>query len=186
MKGMVFTEFLEMVEGQFGIETLDRILDAADLPSGGVYSAVGLYDHREMVNLVVELSQQSGTAVPDLLRAFGRYIFGTFTRTHAPLIEGAADGFDFLQRVDREVHVEVLKLYPDAELPSFRTEVLDESTLQMDYRSDRAMGDLAYGLIEACGNHFEEDYAIDARPMVEDGKYVRFRIRRRQAPPPAR
>ena len=32
MKGIVFTEFLEMVEDQFGLETVDDIIEAADLP----------------------------------------------------------------------------------------------------------------------------------------------------------
>ena len=60
--------------------------------------------------------------------------------------------------------MEVLKLYPDAELPSFRTELLSEHVLQMDYRSDRAMGALAHGLIEACGEHYDEDTKSTSAP----------------------
>ena len=52
MKGVVFTEFVEMVEARFGLPMLDRIIEAAQLPSGGAYSAVGTYDHGEMVQLV--------------------------------------------------------------------------------------------------------------------------------------
>lgn len=44
MKGVVFTEFIEMVEGRFGLAMVDRIIEAAQLPSSGVYTAVGTYD----------------------------------------------------------------------------------------------------------------------------------------------
>lgn len=178
MKGMIFTEFLEMVELKFGLDAVNEVIDAANLPSGGVYSAVGKYDHREMVQLVYQLSQHSGLEVPALLRAFGGYLFSVFTRQYAALIESSNDGFDLLERVDREIHIEVLKLYPDAELPSFQTERLADNLLQMDYRSDRAMGDLAHGLIEACAEHFDERYQIAVTPRARDGKYVRFHIER--------
>lgn len=176
MKGIVFTEFLEMVETEFGMDMVNDLLESTQLESGGVYSAVGTYHHKEMVSLVVELSNRSGMGLPDLLKAFGKYLFNTFKTSYAPMFESSTDGFDFLQRIDQEIHVEVLKLYPDAELPSFRTECLSDKVLQMDYRSDRAMGALAYGLIEACGEHYNEGFDIVMEPQTEDGKYVRFLI----------
>ena len=178
MKGIVFTEFLEMVESKFGIEMVNGLLDSSELASGGVYSAVGTYDHKEMVSLVVELGKRSGMPLPDLLKAFGRYLFGTFKTSYASMFESAGDGFEFLESIDQEIHVEVLKLYPDAELPSFKTERKDDNVLQMDYHSDRAMGALAHGLIEACGEHYNEGFDIVMQPQTEDGKYVRFLITR--------
>ena len=178
MKGIVFTEFLEMVESKFGIEMVNGLLDSSELASGGVYSAVGTYDHKEMVSLVVELGKRSGMPLPDLLKAFGRYLFGTFKTSYASMFESAGDGFEFLESIDQEIHVEVLKLYPDAELPSFKTERKEDNVLQMDYHSDRAMGALAHGLIEACGEHYNECFDIVMQPQTEDGKYVRFLITR--------
>lgn len=178
MKGIVFSEFMEMVEQEFGFDTVNEIVEAANLPSGGVYTAVGRYDHKEMVALVKTLSQQTAQPVANLLQAFGGYLFGTFESKYAHLLAGARDAFDFLERIEEEVHVEVLKLYPDAELPTFRTQRLDADTLQMDYHSDRAMGDLAHGLIAACARHFNESVTIAAEPIQADGKYVRFIITR--------
>ena len=178
MKGIVFTEFLEMVESKFGIEMVNGLLDSSDLASGGVYSAVVTYDHKEMVSLVVELGKRSGMPLPDLLKAFGRYLFGTFKTSYASMFESANDGFEFLESIDQEIHVEVLKLYPDAELPSFKTERKKDNVLHMDYHSDRAMGALAHGLIEACGEHYNEGFDIVMQPQTEDGKYVRFIITR--------
>ena len=41
MKGIVFTEFLEMVEERYSAEVMDQILLGAKLPSGGAYTARG-------------------------------------------------------------------------------------------------------------------------------------------------
>ena len=71
MKGVVFTEFLDMVEQRFSADMVDDIIDDAQLPHGGAYTAVGTYPHGEMVAMVVALSQRSGVAVPDLIRTFG-------------------------------------------------------------------------------------------------------------------
>ncbi|MCZ7680611.1 MAG: heme NO-binding domain-containing protein [Sandaracinaceae bacterium] len=60
MKGIVFTELLEMVEERYSLEVVDRIIERAELPSGGVYTAVGTYPHAEMGRLLRELSAATG------------------------------------------------------------------------------------------------------------------------------
>ena len=39
MKGIIFTEFLDMVEKKFSIETVDHIIEVSNLSSGGSYTA---------------------------------------------------------------------------------------------------------------------------------------------------
>jgi hypothetical protein len=36
MKGVVFTEFIELVESRFSIPLAEQLLETTDLPSGGV------------------------------------------------------------------------------------------------------------------------------------------------------
>ena len=46
MKGIVFTELIELVEKKFGLEMVDTIIGESDLPSGGVYTSVAVsYTH---------------------------------------------------------------------------------------------------------------------------------------------
>ena len=59
MKGIVFTEFLELVEEKFGIEMVDEIITASNLESGGAYTAVGTYKFVEMINLLTALSART-------------------------------------------------------------------------------------------------------------------------------
>ncbi len=177
MKGIVFTEFLEMVSTAFSEDMVDDILDDAKPASGGAYTAVGTYPHQEIVAMVGALSQRSGVPVPDLVHAFGKYLFGRFHIIYPGFFDGVGDALDFLERIESVVHVEVLKLYPDAELPRFETSRDGADVLQMIYRSPRRMGDLAAGLIEGCLAHYGGGVDV-ARRAIGDG-VDEFILRRR-------
>jgi hypothetical protein len=178
MKGIIFTELLDMVEQQFGYDMVDTLLTETPLPSGGIYTAIGTYDHAEIVALVVNMSQKSNLPVPDLLYAFGRHLFGTFVKNYAHFIERSKGAFDFLESIHNYIHVEVRKLYPDAQLPVFETERLDGQTLRMIYESERRMAPLAHGLIDGCLAHFNEPARITIEPLDEEGSRVLFHIRK--------
>lgn len=176
MKGIVFTEFIEMVEAKFGYEVVDEILSDPELPSGGAYTAIGTYSHHEMIVLVMALSKKTNTPLPALLYAFGRHLFHTFVKAYGQFFEHTSDAFSFLESIENHIHVEVKKLYPDAELPRFSTKRLDDKTLEMVYQSERSMGDLAEGLIAACLDHFNEKATIKREAMADGGKKERFLI----------
>lgn len=176
MKGIIFTEFFEMVEQKFDYSMVDKLLTHTTLPSGGVYTAVGTYNHTEMVSLVINLSQETSIPIPNLLKTFGAYLFKVFSKSYSHFIEEAPDSFTFLKSIHNYIHVEVKKLYPDAELPHFDIEHTEPNTLVMDYHSTRKMSDLAYGLIEACLEHFGEDASILQKAINDDGSSVKFVI----------
>ena len=179
MKGVVFTHFTEMVEETFGFEVMDRLLLESDLPSGGAYTSVGTYDHSEMVTLVVKLSEVTNTEISFLLKTFGKYLFGQFAKSYAHFFVDCDNAFDFLESIENYIHVEVLKLYPDAELPTFETSILnDGNTLKMVYTSDRRMGDLAEGLIESALAHYKEEAEVKRVSLNGDGRQIEFYITR--------
>jgi len=53
MKGIIFTSFLDLVEEKFGMEMLEEVISSANLPNKGAYTAVGTYDHAELVQMVI-------------------------------------------------------------------------------------------------------------------------------------
>ena len=160
MKGVVFTEFLEMVEQRFSPDMVDDVIDDARLPHGGVYTAVGTYPHGEIVAMVVALSQRAGLPVPDLIRAFGEHLFGRFVQAYPAFFTGVKDAFGFLSGIEDIIHAEVRKLYPDAELPRFIVEYHDSDRLVLLYQSPRHFEDLAEGLMHGCVTHFKEPIRI--------------------------
>lgn len=173
MKGIVFTEFLEMVEDQFGFETADKIVTDAELASEGVYTSVGTYHHKEMVELVTNLSHESGLPMSQLLEAFGTHLFSTFAAGYGRFFENVPNAFSFLSSIENYIHIEVKKLYPDAELPTFEINRADKNTLIMIYKSERGFGDFALGLIKGCIKHFDEEITI-SKENLNGTKEVRF------------
>jgi len=71
--------------------------------------------------------------------------------------------------VESYIHVEVRKLYPDAELPSFNCKRLSPSKLEMIYSSGRHFEDLCEGLIIGSMKHFKQVFTVE-REALEDGR----------------
>lgn len=178
MKGIVFTEFTELVEEKFGLEMVDIIIEESELPSQGIYTAVGTYDYTEMLTLVTCLSKHCGVPVPDLVHAFGRHLFGAFIRGYPYLFEGLTSTTDFLSKVESFIHVEVLKLYPDATLPTVDFSELPDGEFEVRYQSARPFADLAAGLIEATIEHFGEPFTVQRHVEGDDGTAARFILKR--------
>jgi hypothetical protein len=172
MKGIVFSEFNDMVEATFSPAILDTIITRAGLPSGGAYTTVGTYDHQEVLQLVACLSDETGTPTRDLMMAFGSYLAGRFAEIHPDFFAEAGDVFEFLESIEGHVHVEVRKLYPDAELPTFETRRLPSGKMEMIYLSRRPFADLAEGLIAGCGRFYGDPLAI-GRADNRDGDLYR-------------
>ena len=186
MKGIVFTELLEMVGEKFGSDMVDDIIEGANLPSGGAYTSVGTYNHEEILSLVSQLSLVSSIEVPILVKTFGQFLFGRlfkrFIAGNPEFLERVKTTYDFLESVENNIHVEVNKLYPDAELPTFDCRRIPPGQFEMVYRSKRPFGDLAEGLILACIQHFDEPITLHRENLEEEtGKVVRFVLTKSEA-----
>jgi hypothetical protein len=174
MKGVVFTEFLEMV----GPDVADQLLDDCDLESGGAYTTLGTYDHQEMLKLVVRLSEITNTPVPDLVQTFGKHLLGRFVQQYPDFFREAPSAFDLLERIEGHIHVEVRKLYPDAELPTFKTE-RDGDRMVLVYSSSRPFADLAEGLIHGCIAHYGDGIKLARHDLPgAPGTSARFELQR--------
>lgn len=174
MKGVVFTEFMEMVEERFSADMLDDIIEDAGTASDGAYTAVGSYPFAELLRLLAALSRRTGMDSQELIYGFGHYLFGRFTTLYPYSIQGCADAFSLLGNVDQYIHVEVQKLYPDAELPQITVVSRDLKRLELLYDSPRCLAPLAAGLIQGTLDHFGEQARIAVEPLNETGSQVRF------------
>ncbi|MBU4234302.1 MAG: heme NO-binding domain-containing protein [Desulfobacterales bacterium] len=176
MKGIIFTEFFELVDERFSFETTEHLIEMSHLPSGGIYTSIGTYDPQEIVTLVTNLSTLTGISIPDLLKEFGRHLFKRFLISFPAFFEGIKSPMEFLPRVDDYVHLEVRKLYPDAELPSFACTMPEPGMMIMTYRSKRNLPDLAEGLILACIDYFGESFLVRRETGQGDPPETRFII----------
>ena len=85
MKAILFQSFLDLVEAQYGADTLDAILADVDAPSGGIYTASGDYPHIELIELIVALSKRTHLSASNLTKSFGMYHFAEFIAAYPQL-----------------------------------------------------------------------------------------------------
>lgn len=178
MKGIIFREFLAMVELKFGYELVDEILLTTSLKSNGVYTSTGIYNHSELFILGNALSEKTGIPLQQLFLLFGNHVFSVFTHSFSHLISPYNNPFQFLASIENTIHVEVLKLYPEAELPSFKAKMKNENEMIMMYKSTRKMADFAEGLIIGCFNYYKIGVTIKKQILTNDQTLVKFIIKR--------
>ncbi|PKA96956.1 heme-NO-binding protein [Flavobacteriaceae bacterium MAR_2009_75] len=176
MKGIVFTEFLEMVEEKFGLEVVDSIIEDADLPSNGIYTAIGTYEFNEMVSLITNLSSTVKIDADTLIYTFGHYLFTSLGKAHPEVIKSYTNPLGLLYSIEDHIHVHVQKIYPEAELPTFKILDKTDNSLSMVYSSSRGLYRLAHGLIEKCFEHYNSSAQVSYNLIKEDGTEVQFDI----------
>ena len=174
MKGIVFTEFFDMVEEVFGANMIDDVLDDCELESGGAYTSVGTYDHEELLQIISALSKHTSLPVRDLVKKYGYHLFFRFHEIMPGFFHKPKTAFEFLESVHDYIHVEVKKLYPDARFPHFHTEREGKSKLVMTYTSGCPFSDLAEGLIHGCVAFYDESIDIQSIDKNTEDTYSRI------------
>ncbi|EAS20798.1 heme NO-binding domain-containing protein [Nonlabens mediterrranea] len=176
MKGIVFTEFLDLVEDKFGLEMVDQIIEQSELPSNGVYTSIGTYSFSEMLQLIQNLSSNTGLSVDQLLLVYGEHFFNVIENSYPGLLATYKDPIEMLSSIENHIHIEVRKIYPDAELPTFEVLEKSDNHLIMIYKSSRAMHHFGLGLMNRTFAHFEMASNIIIDKLKEDGTEVKFTI----------
>ncbi len=178
MKGVVFVEFVNLLDELLGVEGTEELIEEAQLESEGAYTTTGNYPSMEMHCMVGLLSQKLDLPVETLHDSFGQYLFKKFTVRYAHLIEESNSGFEILKKIDDHIHPEVLKLYPKSSLPSFRYEQPEENILHLHYTSERFLPNLATGLIKAAMEHFKEEAQVTIIEEKPSEKSAVFEIKK--------
>ncbi len=168
MKGIIFTVLEKMVQEKFGLETWDLLLAKVNPQSGGAYTTAATYEDAELLNLVSNLSIMTSISQEDLIFAFGEYMLLQLSIKYPGFFKGI-DFRNFLVSIDNVIHVEVKKLYPEANLPDFQYEMPSENELIMLYRSPRKMCRLAEGLIQGASLHFNTKYNLKHTKCLHRG-----------------
>lgn len=176
MKGIVFTEFLDLVENKFGLEMVDKIIYQSNLESNGIYTAVGTYNFSEMLQLLKNLSENTKISIDNLLLVYAEHFFSVLEKSYPELLATYSDPIQMLSSIENHIHIEVRKIYPDAELPIFEVVEKGKNTLTLIYKSSRAMHHFGLGLMNKTFEHFNSTATILLEKIKEDGTEVKFII----------
>ncbi|MEB3245042.1 MAG: heme NO-binding domain-containing protein [Vampirovibrionales bacterium] len=155
MKGIVFDLYHQLVCEKFGLKTWDALLNKVCPASGGAYTSGASYPDSELLALVSALGQQTKLGVDALIRSFGEFMFPRFARLYPEFFKPGYTLATFLKSVETIVHVEVLKLYPDAYVPKMHFEDDGPGRLMMTYQSRRKLCALAEGLLLGAARYYK-------------------------------
>ncbi len=176
MKGIVFTEFLDLVEEKFGIEMVDKIISQSTLESEGIYTSIGTYSFSDMLQLLKHLSENTNISIDNLLLVYAEHFFSVIENSYPGLLATYKDPIEMISSIEDHIHIEVRKIYPDAELPTFIVEEKTEDSLVLIYKSSRAMHHFGLGLMNKTFEHFNSTATIVLEKIKEDGTVVKFLI----------
>jgi len=179
MKGIIFTEFLDLVEEKFGLEMVDKIINQSNLESQGIYTSVGTYEFSEMLQLISHLSENTDISIDDLLLVYAEHLFKALIKSHQNLVQYYKDPMDLLASIENHIHVEVQKIYPDAQLPTFELEERTDNSMTMVYKSDKALYMLGKGLMMETFKLFGVDGEVNFEKLNDLGTEVRFFIHKK-------
>jgi hypothetical protein len=166
MIGVLFTDFVDMIEAQYSPAIADAVLTPPGLASRGVYTSVGVYEYREFNQLLERLAAQVGLKRSQLLQQFGRFHFNRLMHLYPHLVVSVTDTFSLLARVDHPIHSTVVSLHANAEVPHISFAKLSAEQGRLIYRSARPLADVAEGLIYGAITHFKEQIKVEREDYV--------------------
>ena len=155
MLGIVFTSLIDMLEEKVSPEFADDVIMEAELENDGAYTAVGYYPFEQMQRLLGVLVEKTGKSENELLYDFGFYLFGKLAKAHGDVLANTDDMLDMLAHLDDDIHVQVKKLYPDADLPRFKVLSRTDNAMRLQYYSERELYAMAEGLMDAAAEHYQ-------------------------------
>lgn len=172
MKGVVFTELIEFIESAYGFDAVDAMIEESGV--SGVYTQVGTYPFEELVSLVSTLAKQQKTEIPTLLEFYGKHLFGVLVSLY-PHFDQFHSSFEVITKVDKIIHPEVHKLYPEAELPTFMLKEESLNRLLLEYQSNKKLQHLAKGLMVGAGEYYGENISVT---LHEEGSIIKIEVTR--------
>ena len=166
MKGVLFNVIEEVVESAMSPDEWDDVIEAAGV--SGAYTSLGNYPDADLDAIVRAVGAAAGLSIDDTLRLAGRLGFERLAARAPSQLARCATWRDVLTTLDDIIHPEVLKAYPDAELPQFDV-VSAGDDITMRYTSARRMCALADGLIVGCGTWYGSVLTVRHETCVHRG-----------------
>lgn len=179
MKGFIFSEFIEMVEGQYGYAFVNQMINNTESSSHGIYTAISTYPVKELNDMVDFISASKNVPVNDLLVAFGKYMFPRFVLSFPQFFVEHQSFYAFLEKLHDIIHAQVRKLFQAAETPSIKTILHKDMSMELLYSSSRKMGYFALGMLYSAAEYFHQNVEITMEMIENDGASVKFLIQQK-------
>jgi len=166
MKGVLFNVIEDVVTEALSADAWDDVVDSSGVT--GAYTSLGNYPDGDLTRIVIATAAAAGLSEDATVRLSGRAGFKHLMRRAPHLLEGLDDWKAVLTSLDSIIHPEVLKIYPDADVPRFEI-VADGDALIVTYTSKRDLCVLADGLMLGCGDSFGVELSVEHLTCTNKG-----------------
>ena len=172
MKGVIFVEFLEMVESYYGNEVVDRIVAVTNAKPDRVYCVHDSYSPDEIICLIEAVSSEVDILASDLMKLFGEHLFRRFVILYSSSFALRSDVFDVLENLEHDLQSKSPSLDPEWELPDFKTHRVSSEILQVSLHSRIKTPEVALGLLRGCQKYFHEELEVEIKSNNSDSSEV--------------
>ena len=155
MKGIVFNLLEDFIIDGWGEEAYDEIISLCPLRTKEPFIGPGTYEDADLLAIVGKAAETLSVSVAEAVHAFGKYCFPKLASKYPMFLEGHEHPKTFLKTIDEVIHVEVKKLFKDAEPPRITYVDPAPDQLILTYRSKRGLCSLMAGLLEGVAVFFE-------------------------------
>lgn len=104
-------------------------------PEGRVYISAESYPDEEIVGLAQDVATALSMSMPEVLKAFGEYLFSHLKARHPAIVDSFNSFADLIISIDKVIHVEVAKLYHEPNLPEIDAKIIEDGFILMRYNS---------------------------------------------------
>jgi hypothetical protein len=168
MKGIIFRGLEELVVSNYGMQTWNHLL-SQHAPDNRVYISAQSYPDAELLHLAEQISVELDIPMNELLKGFGKFLFGYLGQFHGDLVSQFADFKALILAIDSVIHVEVAKLYHEPHLPVIDCQQISDKQILMTYNSKRQLCIFAEGLAYGAAAHYQVDLTVTHQHCVHTG-----------------
>jgi len=155
MKGIIFNLLEGFVVENYGDQTYDKLIGSCSLKTKGEFVGPGSYPDEDLLEIVTQAAKMKDVAPGALIEAFGKFCFPKLAERFPQFVKPYSNPKDFLKTIHSVIHVEVKKLYKDAETPEFSYMEPSPTELIMVYKSKRKFCALVDGLLNGVSEYFK-------------------------------
>ncbi|OYU96456.1 MAG: heme NO-binding protein [Bacteroidetes bacterium B1(2017)] len=178
MYGLVNQGIQGLIIDNYGADIWEKIKEKAGF-SNVTFLASQLYDDSVTFTLASTASEILGVSLENVLKDFGKYwVLNIGKEKYGTLMKSGGDSIiQFLKNLPN-FHSRVMLIYPKAETPEFKVDIISENKIHLHYYSSRiGLTDFMFGLIDGLSIFFDAPCSVNHLKHTEtDTTYDLFEI----------
>ena len=164
MKGTVVSTWINTLEEVYGQEIVDQAKIDSSWDNSLIITPLMDIKDDKAFDLINTVAKKANVKPEKLWREIGRHNINSFAEWFPSYFKGRKLK-TFLMMMDT-VHQQLTKMIPGANPPRIIPNEIDNTTIELTYKSKRGMFDYFLGLLEGSSNFFSED--IDVTEVERD------------------